>query len=538
MLKALIKKQFFECFRTYFVNAKTGKARSKGSIVGMFTFFTLLMLVLCLVFFSVALAMGDLLLTADLAWMYFSIMSLLAIALGTFGSVFNTFSSLYLAKDNDLLLSMPIPASHILISRMALVYGLSLLYSGLVWLPTLVYHWLFGSPTPVSVVFGILLEFVISLLVTVLTCALGWVVAQVSARVKNKSFIVVILCLAFFAGYYYVCMNMMDFLNGILMNSEAVGNSLRTWGFLIYALGQAAAGNALYMLLFTAITAVLFALCFTLLSRSFIRMVTRTPVTAKVPEKAAGTITAGKTRSVKSALFHRELKRFTSSPTYMLNCGLGLVLLPILTIAALVKRGQLQELLPALTAEMPELLPFLPLSVLTVVCLITAMNTISTPSISLEGKNLWILRSLPVSAADMLQAKLNLHIRLNLYPAVICSLILCCCLQMGTAETILIIGLTAMFVRFTGAFGLMLGVKRPNFTWTSESMPVKQSLNSFLALLVGWVIPFLITGLFYPLRNTVSVTVYLAVWVVIITAASLALDRWLETRGAACIEAM
>ena len=34
---------------------------------------------------------------------------MLAIVLGAFGSVFNTYSSLYLAKDNDLLLSMPIP---------------------------------------------------------------------------------------------------------------------------------------------------------------------------------------------------------------------------------------------------------------------------------------------------------------------------------------------------------------------------------------------------------------------------------------------
>ena len=38
--------------------------------------------------------------------------------MGAFGSVFNTYSSLYLAKDNDLLLSLPIPLRVIISSRL------------------------------------------------------------------------------------------------------------------------------------------------------------------------------------------------------------------------------------------------------------------------------------------------------------------------------------------------------------------------------------------------------------------------------------
>ena len=41
---------------------------------------------------------------------YVAVMSLIALMLGVFGSVFNTSAALYLPKDNDLLLSMPIPA--------------------------------------------------------------------------------------------------------------------------------------------------------------------------------------------------------------------------------------------------------------------------------------------------------------------------------------------------------------------------------------------------------------------------------------------
>lgn len=68
----------------------------------------------------------------DMGWMYFALMGLIAILLGTFGSVFNTFSGLYLAKDNDLLLSMPIPVSVIVASRLISVYIMGLMYSAVV----------------------------------------------------------------------------------------------------------------------------------------------------------------------------------------------------------------------------------------------------------------------------------------------------------------------------------------------------------------------------------------------------------------------
>jgi ABC-2 type transport system permease protein len=57
-----------------------------------------------------------------LGWFYFSLLSGLAAFLGIFGSVFNTNAGLYLAKDNDLLLSMPIPVNDIIIARLASVY--------------------------------------------------------------------------------------------------------------------------------------------------------------------------------------------------------------------------------------------------------------------------------------------------------------------------------------------------------------------------------------------------------------------------------
>ena len=119
MLKTLVKKQMMELNRGFFYNQKTGKMRDKGSSILFIILYAFLIIgLLGGMFTLMSVAMCTVLVEAGLAWLYFVIASMVAVFMGVFGSVFNTFSALYQAKDNDLLLSLPIPVSHILISRL------------------------------------------------------------------------------------------------------------------------------------------------------------------------------------------------------------------------------------------------------------------------------------------------------------------------------------------------------------------------------------------------------------------------------------
>ncbi len=111
----------------------------------------------------------------NMKWLYFLIMGMIAIALGTFGSVFNTYSGLYLSKDNDLLLSMPIPIRSILTIRLASVYLMGLMYSAIVMLPAVMVYWIEVEATPLTVVGPVLLILLISLFgINIILCA--WLV--------------------------------------------------------------------------------------------------------------------------------------------------------------------------------------------------------------------------------------------------------------------------------------------------------------------------------------------------------------------------
>lgn len=80
--------------------------------MGYIIFFILLMVgVIGGMFTLLSLAMCQDMAKVGMSWFYFAIMGLMAILLGAFGSVFTTYSSLYLPKDNDQLLSLPIPVN-------------------------------------------------------------------------------------------------------------------------------------------------------------------------------------------------------------------------------------------------------------------------------------------------------------------------------------------------------------------------------------------------------------------------------------------
>ena len=145
MLKALMKKQLMELNQSLFVNMKSGERKPRAKVILSITMFAVLMIVIIGgIFWQMAESMSPLI-KAGAGWLYMLIMAAVSVALGTFGSVFNTYASLYLAKDNDLLLSMPIPVSVLLTSRLLGVYLMGLLYSGIVILPAVIVYWAVGG---------------------------------------------------------------------------------------------------------------------------------------------------------------------------------------------------------------------------------------------------------------------------------------------------------------------------------------------------------------------------------------------------------
>ena len=531
MIKALFKKQMLEVFSWVYFDRKNGKNRSKGGIIGYAALYLLIFGFLGVFFFQMAKTLCKPLSDAGLGWLYFALMGLIAVAMGVFGSIFNTYSSLYTAKDNDFLLSLPVPPGKILMIRLLGVYLMGLMYELIIAIPTILVYFISVKPTVLSVVLNLLLPLVLSVFVLTLSCILGFFVAIISSKVKRKNIITVILSLVFIAAYYYVYAKSYQIIQSILAAPEKVGNSVKSILYPFYRMGLGAEGDVLSYLIFTLMVAALFFVTYLVLSRSFLSIATANKGTAKKAYKEK----AAKVSSIEKALMFKELRNFLGCSVYMLNCGLGIVMMPIAAVAVLIKGADLSAMLSEILGGHANVLPLLAAAA---VCMLCSMNDITSPSVSLEGKNLWLVQSFPVPAKKVLHAKLQLHLILTVIPAALLAVCVCIAFRITLPFAILILAFILIFIFLMALIGLALNLKMPNLNWTDPTVPVKQSLCVMIALFGGWAIVMALGGLYLLVMKFITPLVFLITACVVLAVICVLLLKWIDTKGAKIFETL
>lgn len=531
MIKALLKKQLMEANTWLIQDKKNGRRRSKAAMAGWLLLYGTLFVILGSVFFQVANEMCKAMLPMELDWLYFSMMALMAMLLGIFGSVFNTYATLYQAKDNELLLAMPIPPLAILLTRTLGVWMWSLIYEAIVFVPALLAYWIQTGAGIGCMLCGILVLWILSVFVLALACILGWVVAKVSAKLKNKSLITVLLSVLFLGAYYYVYFKANELLQTILLHAVLIGEKIRGSVPPLYWMGNGAVGDEGSLFLFFLCVALIMTAVLWVMNRSFMKMATLGNPTAKKVYKRKGF----KVRSRNSALFRKEFRRFTSNATYMLNCSLGSLFMVVAGIVMVVKGQAVRELLEVLT------LMGLPSDTILLIgcaglCMMASMNDITAPSISLEGKNLWILRSLPIPTWEIFRAKLKLHVKVSGIPAIFLAI----CMTVALQENVkmgLLWGITVLlFVILTALIGLVVNLFMPNLHWTNETVPIKESMGVMISLMGSWALVIFIAFLYYILRHVLSEMLFLILTLLTMAGMILFMVQWLKTKGTAIFE--
>ena len=526
MLKVLLKKQLMETFRNYFYNAKKNKKRSPAGVIGMFLlYFMLVFGCLGTIFTFLSVSMCIPLWQSGMDWLYFLVLSGVALLLGTFGSVFNTYAGLYLAKDNELLLSMPIPVRDIIGARIMNVWIMGTLYTAVVMVPALIVHWIITKAALSVILCGLLMFVMTSIFVLVLTCLLGWAVAKISQKLKNKSIITVIVSLVFLGAYYLLSSRVQNMVTDLVAQATAIGESIKGAAYGLYTWGSVGAGDWTATAIFLAATALLFALTWLILSKSFIAIATAGGTGARKVYKAKTV----RQKTLFQSVLAKEMKRFTSNATYMLNCGLGIILIPALCVLMVIKRGDLPDIIALFSGSVSGIAQVLFCSVL---FMLTAMINIAAPSVSLEGKAVWILQSMPIPGKTILRAKMSLQLFLSAIPTLLAAVCGAIILPDLTAmETLLICLLPLAFTFFVSAFDTVLGVRMANLMWTNEVYPIKQGGAVTIGLFGGWGVAIAFGGLYFLVCSVMNAETYLAIWTLLFAAIGGVLTKYLDTKG-------
>lgn len=524
MLKLLLKKQFAQFFRGLTYDPKKNRKRSKASLIGFAVLYLYIIAVMAGLSAMLGWATCSAFTELHMEWFYFVSMAMVSVTFGTFGNIFTSYSSLYLAKDNDMLLSMPIKPGDIILSRLLGVYFLGFIYAGIMFIPASVVYFVQNGITVATLIGSVVMMLCISLIVLILSAVLGWIVAKTSLHVRNKTLVMTVFQLAFIGAYLYIYSQFETILSNFLEKALVFGVLIRNSCYPLYLFGEMGTGNFLSMALYlVAITAVCFAV-YAVLQHTFLKDVTATGKTKRTEYRAKKMHRS----SMFNALVRKEMNRFFSCATYMLNCALGTVIMVVGIVFLVLKSDTLLEIYGYMEDVFPGCMTVF---ACILVCGLACMNDSAAPSISLEGKNIWLLQSLPVDGKTVLRAKAGAQLIITLPFVLLDSIVMMVLLPGFTWDRLFIVILPVVFCFFTAVLGLFFGVLWPNLNWTTETTPVKQGMAVMFALFSNMIWVMAVAGLYIWKGKMIGNLAYMTAVTVITLLASVGLYLWLMKYG-------
>lgn len=394
---------------------------------------------------------------------------------------------LFAAKDYEFLMALPIPTRTIVAAKFLSMYINNLLFCILVMLPMAVgYH--FWNPLSLDMLLMWFIGILFAPLVPMTIAAfVGMCVLSVGARFKHKAFVQIILSalllVVVFGGSFWMQEQSMQDTDAMLAMLSSIGDQISGIIHQIYPLSAlfdegVNKGQIGSFFLFIAISIILFSVFAYVCGKNYRAIHTRLNSHEKRSNYKIGEL---KRSSVYMALANKEAKRFFSSSLYMLNIGIGLIMALLAAVASLfvgvdkliegIDISNIEVIKPVITTVLP----------FAIAMMVNMCNTTAV-SLSLEGKNLWIIQSLPMSNRIIMEGKMLFNIILVLPVSIVSSILFGIALRIPIG----LLGLYFLFsitsVWFSTNLGAWVNLHFPNYDWDNEVEVIKQGMGSMIGI--------------------------------------------------------
>lgn len=399
-------------------------------------------------------------------------------------------SVLFRREGYDMLCALPMPTAAVVLARVLRMYVENLGLSLVVLLPgTIVYAWIVR---PGAVFYLVLLLGTLSVPMIPMAGAvlIGVFVTGVSSRMRHKSLVAAGLSILLVLGIFWLTSRMSalegEFDLEMLRNASAFVFMMlgRLYAPAVW-LGKAVVYEdflrclmcvGLFLAIFAAVVAGSCA-CFHQVCRNLYGGFARHDYRK---EELGGL----KRKSVLVSLCGREFRRYFASSIYVTNTIIGPVMGCLLSgMLLFLGKDSLEAYFP-IPLDVSLLAPFLLAG-----CF--CMMTVTSTSISMEGKNWWIARSLPLSAKHILDAKILMNLLLVLPFYLLSEGMLVLAIRPGILETAWMLLIPAVLIVFSCVYGITVNLHFPVLNWETEVAVVKQSASAALGGMGGFVLAIL-----------------------------------------------
>lgn len=380
--------------------------------------------------------------------------------------------------DYDLLESMPIKRHYIIISKMVELYISALLTTLAFMIPAYV---VYINNVSVDVMFNVL--YFVSLLFVpcipvVIATVIGYLMSYISTFFKRKDLVQLITGIAVFFIAFYIGKN--SFKIDVTQMSN-FGKMLLNffnnyYPMTIFYKDIVIDQELLSLLWYLVINVISFALI------TFIITKTYTFINSKLHQVSSSKNTKIKELNRKSptaALLKKDFRKLFTSSNYLLNTCVGIIVLILCVIGLLTSSNIGITVVSELSGNDSKTIFAYCMLMFTGYIYPTAVST------SLEGKNFYILRVLPISFKNIIREKNLFHIIMGMPVALITILAIIFKTEMKIKYAIPLFMLYIIVTLFHANFHLLLDMLFLNIHWENEIKVVKRSIQSILSLVIA-----------------------------------------------------
>ena len=213
-----------------------------------------------------------------------------------------------------------------------------------------------------------------------------------------------------------------------------------------------------------------------------------------------------KHHSVFHALYQKELKRFFGSYLAVINQGFGVIMLVTGSVLLVFVPPTMLFSMLKVSQISVNVVDYIPL----VIAGMLAFTFPSASSLSLEGKNLWIIQTAPIKMKDIIFSKISVTLSLHLIGYVCAIIAVFLRFSLSVEQMIAVLLIPLAYSIFTAILGFALDYRFANYSWDNEVVPIKQNLQVGLTMLTS----LFMVGLPILLSTILSMNLYFAMYLV------------------------
>ncbi len=473
-----------------------------------------------LIIFAIIYAVGAML--ATFGFMFFDLGKMLA-ELGQinmlldFIFIYSTFLSLFFVlmrangylfhyKDFDILQPLPIKSRYVLLAKLSVMLITIYLTIFVIISPIAFSYFYHGGFNLISLIFLIIGLLAVPLLPIVLFSIVSLFIANFASRFRIGKILYVVLLFAFFLGlmYFSFTINLSggNPLAGQVSLLEAITKYIPSSKWF----NQAVHDINILSLLGLVVSSFVLITGFIFLIEDYVIKTNQLGMNVRVRKSNKAAVS--KKRGMIKNFLIKEVKKFFNVTIYVFNSGFGPIFMAIGSIAILFFSEEIMGYF-SMFGDQTEIRG----EVIILLILAFLLSTVFTSaiSLSLEGKNFWVIKSLPIKAETVMFGKMLFNILLGMPIAMFAVLMSGLALEFEFISVFVMLLFIASFSLVTSSLGSIINLHFPKFNYVNETEVVKQSLGAFLGMFSAWIILSINGVLYYLLMDNLSVDLIILV---------------------------